>query len=154
MVNNTGVSYLTEKTLGARNRRLIFSLYFLTPFQNTDNIWYGVIYKKNISNRMVAAAKKAKYKSFLDKSLKDFGSYDFQNVKYFGKLIYSDDRDGFIKAFKEAEVDTIESQIVLVPKTNNFNNRLGNTVTWLFVSFGLVALVVLVIIMTLKIKTS
>src|SRR5699024_3377994 len=115
--------------------------------ENSDNVWYGVKYSKNLSNRISDDKKNTEYRSFIEKSEREFETYDFQNVKYFEKLGYSDDRDGFIEAIKEKNTNIKESeQIILVPKTDVFEDRLGNTFSWIFGSYGIGAFILLLMV--------
>ena len=149
---NASLPYVTARTSGRNNDNLNFYLYLACPFENTDNIWYGVEYSKNLSNRISDDKKDIEYRSFLEKSEKEFDTYDFQNVKYFEKLGYSDDRNGFIEAIKEGNPNVNESeQIILVPKSEVFEERLGNTFPWIFGSFGIGALVLLLMVVIPKI---
>ncbi len=151
VVNRATTSYTTAKTSGKKNNTLNYYLYLANPFENTDNVWYGVTYKKTLSNKLNKDKKDAAYKSFINKSLKEFDTYDFQNVMYFEKMGYSDERDGYFEAFKEINNINIEKQIVLIPKTSNFDGRLGNTFAWIFGSFGIGALIIFILIVILKI---
>ena len=149
---NATTSYATSKTSGKWNRRLNFNLYLANPFENTKNIWYGVTYKENLSNKLSNDKKNSVYKHFINKSLKDFDTYNFQNVAFFEKLFLSDDRNGFIEAIKRVNNNiNIEKQVVLIPKTGNFDKRQGNTFVWIFISFGIGTLIIFLMIATLKI---
>lgn len=149
---NTSLPYVTARTSGRNNDKLNYYLYLACPFENSENIWYGVEYSKNLSNRISDNKKNAEYRSFIEKSEREFDTYNFQNLKYFEKLGYSDDRDGFIEAIKERFPNVTESeQIILVPKTDIFEDRLGNTFSWIFGSFGIGALVLLLMVVIPKI---
>lgn len=149
---NTSLSYVTARTSGKNNDNLNFYLYLACPFENSDNVWYGVEYTKNLSNRISDNKKDKEYRNFLQKSEREFHTYDFQNAKYFEKLGYSDDRDGFIEAIKEKNPAINESeQIILVPKFDVFEERLGNTFPWIFGSFGIGAFILLLMILIPKI---
>lgn len=149
---NASLPYVTARTSGRNNDNLNFYLYLACPFENSDNVWYGVEYSKNLSNRISDDKKDTEYRSFLEKSEKEFDTYNFQNAKYFEKLGYSDDRDGFIEAIKEKNPNIKESeQIILVPKSDVFEQRLGNTFPWIFGSFGIGAFVLLLMVVIPKI---
>ena len=87
VAKNASLPYVTARTSGRNNDNLNFYLYVACPFENSDNVWYGVEYSKNLSNR-ISDDKKAiqMYRSFIEKSEREFETYDFQNVKYFEKL--------------------------------------------------------------------
>ena len=148
---NHSLPYVTARTSGKNNQDLIFYLYLSCPFGNTSDLWYGVKYNKRISNFMSDSSKDSEYRHFANRSERDFRKYDFHQVKYFEKLGYSDDRDGFLQAINQAGAQIKESdQIVLVPKTDNFEQRLGSF-PWIFGSFGIGALVLLLMVILPKI---
>jgi len=149
---NASLPYVTARTAGRNNESLYFYLYLACPFENSENVWYGVKYSKNLSNHVSDDKKNSEYRIFVEKSEREFDTYDFQKVKYFEKLGYSDDRDGFIEAIKEKNPNVKESeQIILIPKSDVFEERLGNTYPWIFGSFGIGALVVLLMVVIPKI---
>lgn len=153
IVNKKGrLPYATARTSGKNNDNLNFHLYLACPFENSNNVWYGVEYKMTLSNRLNVDRKNSEYISFLKKSEKEFETYDFQNVKYFEKLSYSDDRDGFIEAIKESypKISAAE-HIILIPKSEIFEARLGNTLAWIFGSYGIGAFIVLLMVIIPKI---
>lgn len=149
---NASLAYVTARTSGKNNDNLNFYLYLACPFENSENVWYGVEYSKNLSNRIIDYKKDSEYRIFLEKSEREFDTYDFQKVEYFENLGYSDDRDGFIEAIKERYPNVNESeQIILVPKSDAFEDRLGNTFPWIFGSFGIGAFVLLLMVVIPKI---
>lgn len=149
---DASLPYVTARAFGKNNEHLIFYLYFACPFENSDNIWYGVVYSKKLSNYISDDEKDAEYRNFIEKSESEFNTYNFQNVKYFEKLGYSDERDGFIEAIKNKDPNVSKSkQIILVPKTDVFNGNLENTFAWIFGSFGIGAFVLLLMVIIPKI---
>ncbi len=144
--------YATARTSGSRNDNLNYYLFFACPFVNVENVWYGVQFKENLSNRISDERKESKFKTFLFASDKEFKSYDFQDVKYFEKLGYSDERDGFINAIKKkhSEIES-SNQIILIPKRETFKDRLGSTFNYIFISFGIGALVIFLMVIIPKI---
>lgn len=152
VAKNASLPYITARTSGRNNNNLNFYIYVACPFENSHNVWYGVEYSKNLSNRISDDKKDSEYRSFVEKSEREFTAYDFQNVNYFEKLGYSDDRDGFIESIKKKNPYITESeQIILVPKTDVFEDRLGNTFPWIFGSFGIGAFVLLLMVVIPKI---
>lgn len=144
--------YLTARTSGRNNDNLNYYLYFSCPFKNTNNVWYGVEYKVNTSNRMSDFQKKAEFRRFFDRSEREFKSYNFQNANYFERLGYSDKRDGFLEAIKVNNQQISEAeQIILVPKADVFDQRLGNTFPWIFGSFGIGAFIIFLMVIIPKI---
>lgn len=152
---NKRLPYIAARTSGKNNDKLNFYLYLACSFENSDNVWYGVEYSKNVSNRINDEKKETEFTSFLEKSEREFETYDFQNVKYFQKLGYSDERDGFIEAIKEKNANIKESeQIILIPKSDIFEERLGNSFAWIFGSFGIGSFVLLLMVIIPKIDNN
>ncbi len=139
--------YVTARSSGRNNEDLDYYLYLACPFENSGNVWYGVEYRRNLSNRISDERKDSEYRSFIKESEREFGIYDFQKVRYFEKLGYSDHWDGFIEAIKKKHPSVNEEkQIILVPKSDIFENRLGNTFLWIFGSFGIGAIVLFLMV--------
>lgn len=149
---NRSLPYVTARTSGKNNDNLNYYLYLACPFEKYDNVWYGVEYNKSLSNHISGERKDSEYRNFIEKSEKEFDTLNFQKVKYFEKLGYSDDRDGFIEAIKESNPNVDKKrQVILVPKTDNFEQRLGNTFPWIFGSFGIGIFILLLMVTIPKI---
>lgn len=149
---SSSLPYATARTSGRNNENLYFYLYLASPFKNTTSIWYGVKYKKSVSNRENEQRKNSEYRSFLNKSERRFDTFNFQEVDYFEKLGYSDDRDGYLEAIKDENPNLkIDQQIILIPKNDVFENRNGNSFPWIFGSFGIGALILLTMVLIPKI---
>ena len=150
--HNSSLPYVTARTSGQNNDNLNFYLYLACPFEETSSVWYGVEYKKNLSNRINEQRKNSEYRTFLNKSEQKFKTYNFQDVEYFERLGYSDVRDGFIEAIKEKNANLNEKeQIILIPKNDVFKERLGSSFPWIFRSFGIGALALLLMVVIPKI---
>jgi len=147
------VSYATARTSGRNSENLSLYLYYASPFLNAENIWYGVKYQRRLSNRESKERKNAIYKSFSNISDKEYNNHNFNIANYFEKLSYSDDKDGFIEAVQIQNPNLEENDLViLMPKTESFNNRLGNSLSWAFGSFGIGAFVLLIMVLIPKIN--
>ena len=148
MDHNASLPYITGRTSGRNNESLTFYLYLACPFrQGNGTFWYGVEYSERISNYKSDEEKQQRYKTFLASSFQRFETYDFNNVKYFEKVPYSDERDGYLAAIQEKYADVNEeSLVILVPKNEEFHERLGNSFPWIFGSFGIGALVVFLMV--------
>lgn len=149
------VHYTTGRASGRNNEDLTFYLYLSCPFKKgKSTIWYGVEYSKRVSNYSNDEIKNDKYKRFLEKSSRDFEAYDFKNLNYFERLGYSDDQDGFLNAVKDAypEINTQEHHF-LIPKNDVFNDRLGNSFPWIFRSFGIGSIIIILMVIIPKIES-
>ena len=94
--NDKAGTFVTSRTTGKHNSNLDFELFLVCPFENTDiGIWYGVDYKKRISNGLSDADKEREYRQFIKESELDFLNKNLNIVGYFERLRASDDLDGF-----------------------------------------------------------
>ena len=149
---DASLPYVTSLVSGKYDDKLTFYLYLSCPFQHIENVWYGLDYQKQISNNISALEKEEAYQRFLGDSEEAFKSHLFQNALYFEKLVHSDDRDRFVRAIKDEQAQRIEeSQIILIPQLEAFDQRLGSTFFWIFASFGIGALILLIMIVVPKI---
>jgi len=147
--------YFTANGVGKHNERLNFKYYIVCPFNNSQTVWYGFKRQKTISSSLNDIEKTREYLHFSKDTKEEFDRLDFQQVSYFEKLVYSDDKDRFIDAIKEAFPEINEKeQIILIPKTDDFENRLGNQFPWIFGSFGIGAAIVFLMIMARPISRS
>ncbi len=146
--------YVTARTSGRNNESLTYYLYLACPFKNTNSVWYGVKYQKNLSNRLGEEQKNIEYENFIKKSEKKFSAYNFYKASYFEKLRNSDDKDGFVEALKSKNSDLKDKKLtILVPKEDVFEDRLGNSFPWIFISFGIGSFIILMMILIPKINT-
>ncbi|WP_298902212.1 rhomboid family intramembrane serine protease [uncultured Psychroserpens sp.] len=150
---NSSLPYITSRSSGRNNEDLNFYLYLACPFESTTTVWYGVEYNKKVNNRISDQKKDSEYRNFLTLSEDAFNTYNFQEVTYFEKLGYSDDRDGYLEAIEQKNPDFEKSEhIVLVPKKDRFEDRLGqHAFLWIFGSFGIGAFIVLILVLFPKI---
>jgi len=132
------VPYVTSRVSGRHNTDLDFELYLACPFKFTENIWYGVQYSKRTSNRGTKERKNIAYKTFINVSQRRFEKYNFRDIRYFEKLGYSDDSDGFLNAIKDNYPEKVrEDQIILIPKENAFEDRFRTSFSWILGSFAI-----------------
>lgn len=150
---NAALPHINTRTSGKNDNKLNFYLYLTCPFENAPNVWYGIDYQKKIPNNSTETFKEDEYKRFLNECDTAFAKYDVQNVTYFERLSYiSDDKNGFLKAIKKAKPLLNEkATIILSPQTSVFEERLGTTLPWLFKSFIIGMLVILLMVFIPKI---
>jgi rhomboid protease GluP len=146
------VPYVTSRVTGKHNEHLTYYLYMACPFKDSKSIWYGVKYQKGLSNNISDSEKESEYQHFVESSLKDFENYHFENVNYFQKEGYSDDKDGYLEAIKGENISglkkiNIKNQIILVPQKDKFEDRIDVAVPWIFISFGIGMFVILIMVL-------
>ena len=140
--------FQTSRSSGKQNEYLTFYLYLACPFEGVDDIWYGVEYKKTIRRQSDEENNRA-YQNFVNSSFRAFRHYNFNNVAYFEKLAYSDERDGFLNSIKEVHPNIKENaQTILVPKTSLFDKERGSSILWIFGTFGVTALIFLMMVLS------
>ncbi len=150
--HSAALPYPTARTSGRHNDNLTYTLFFACPFEGDQaNFWYGVEYKKGLSNNLDDAEKQKIYEAFIDTSLKSFQAYDFHAVSYFEKVGFSDERDGYLNAIKDEIPDIDESnQVILIPQSGDFETRTGTTFPWIFGSLGIGLLILLFMVIIPK----
>jgi rhomboid protease GluP len=143
---------VTSSVSGKYNEYINFYFYIASPFADVDNVWYGVKYTRKTSNRANEEKINMAYRRFQKSSFKQFKSYNFKDVNYFEILDYSRDKNGFIEAIKEKIPLVNEKEhIILIPKKNNFDERLSINIPWIFGSFLISSFVIFLMIIIPKI---
>ena len=150
---DTLATFATVRVSGRLNENLNFYLYITQPFeQDNAPIWHGVVYSKNLSNKISDDQKQLHFQSFRSYSARKYLEYDFQGVSYFEKLSYSDDRDGFIRAIQQDYPElNAEQQIFLVPRRESFADRQDGDMFWIFASYGIGLLILALMIFIPKV---
>lgn len=136
------------RTSGKYNQDLNFTIYLAFLFAppatpepanaTFPREWYGLKYRKQISNRLSGPEKEAEFLKFSDECLEDLRKKDFSRVTYFERLPNSDARDGYLKAIKSAA--PIPPGLVLTilePRHEPFAARNGKKLPWIFYTYGL-----------------
>ncbi len=146
VATKSGGVYTDFRTSGKYNQYLNFNIYFVTPILSdtsepigkTYKYWYGVKYRKQISNKIDADEKEKKYQAFYDQCIEKMNEYKFDSLDHFERRPTSDDRQNFIKAIEARTKERTEDHyIVLEPVQEKYENRNGNKLAWIFGSFGI-----------------
>ncbi len=112
--------------------------------------WLGVDYSKRISNRLDEKEKEERYKTFANESQQNFDQKDVNQFIYLDRVGHTDDGDGFKEAVKKCRKYSANNTSVFLAVNEPFENRLGNTLEWIFGAFTVGALVWLVMILIPK----
>ncbi len=115
--------------------------------------WYGKEYYKRISNRLEESEKEDKYQEFANESQIDFDNFNPAQFIYLDRIGNSGDREGLLEAAKKSRKFSKDYQTILLPINESFENRNGNKLTWVFGSFGIGAIIWLIMILMSKIDT-
>lgn len=149
-INRDGSAPLVmTKTSGKRNRDLDLFVYFACPFEpENSNVWYGLKFTKTVSNSLSEEEKEAELSAFMDMALIDFENWDFKgHATYFEKIPYSINKERYLEAITQNFPGTNPGvHMILVPHEEPFEARLGSTPKWMFLSFGIGALVILLLV--------
>lgn len=137
-----GASSTDVRASGKHNQYLNIHIYFACPIVKdtlsglpvTFKYWYGVSFKKQISNRLSPEEKESEYNAFYNECVVKMDKYAFPDVTYFERLPNTEDRDGFLKAVAARAKKDIGA-VILVPKHEAFENRSGNKLEWIFGSY-------------------
>lgn len=152
--NDKSGAFVTSRTTGRNNDKLNFELFFVCPFEDTNaGIWYGIDYKKSISNGLGDDQKQSEYRSFISESELAFSNKNLKPVGYFERLRPSDDLDGYLKAVKrKVPIANLDEQIILIPQHESIEARSEGFLKWVFYWFGIGSAILLIMILFRKIS--
>jgi membrane associated rhomboid family serine protease len=155
--SNIGVHPSFEVT-GKNNQDFNMHIYIVLPIlesaSDTSNssclAWLGVEYSKRISNRLEASEKENKYQAFAKQSQIDFDNKNLNQFVYLNRVGNTDDGDGFKEAVKKCPKYNSNNTSVFLGINEPFESRLGNTLNWIFGSFGIGTLIWFIMILIPK----
>jgi rhomboid protease GluP len=140
-----GTSSAEVRASGKHNQHLNIHIYFAHPIVKDIHsaispqplqfkYWYGVSFKKQISNRLSMEEKEREYDAFYSECINSMKEYAFNDLTYFERLPNTEDRDGFLKAVASRTYGDTDA-VILEPKHEPFENRNGNKLQWIFGSY-------------------
>jgi rhomboid protease GluP len=146
-----GVSYADVSTSGNYNQHLDIHMYFACPIikdkisarTNKLKYWYGVSFKKTISNRLEVDEKEKRYNEFYRECVGNMQRYPFNQLAYFERLPNSKGRDGYLNAVKNSTKEDVGDIVILESRQEPFEKRNGNMFLWIFGSYGIGLAVIL-----------
>lgn len=150
----------TAEVSGKYNRDLTFRMYLLYPlYENgADTIhtqveaWYGIKYSKTISNNLPDERKTQEWENFYETTREDVQKRDLQQFVYLDRVPPSDDLKGYKEALPRSTALKAEDISILTPVNEPFAARSGNKFAWIFGSFGIGAVVWLIMILIPKLQ--
>lgn len=145
------ISYFTNiSTSGRYNQYLDFSIYFVFPVDaenvksdtvvySTDcKLWFGTIFKKEISNRISNEEKEVIFNEFFKECSDAAHKYNQQNINYFERLPTSKDRSSFLEAIHRVAEDQDDDQLIILRSASEPYSQInGHKLAWIFGSFGI-----------------
>jgi rhomboid protease GluP len=142
-LTSSGSSSADVRASGKHNQYLDIHIFFVCPIvkdsvhhePKTLKYWYGVSFKKQISNRLSSGEKEKEYNDFYTNCIEEMNHYAFHDLTYFERLPNTEDRDGYLKAVANITKDTEKSAVILEAKHVPFEKRSGNKFAWIFGSY-------------------
>jgi rhomboid protease GluP len=123
-----------------RTKRAVRNNYgqFLTDNLPRPKAWCCFKYSKQISNSKTSDEKEEEYHSFYDLSKNEFEHTYMYDFTYFERVGYNDEFLGYQKAIRKTNLVT-DSAIrnILEPRYNNYLDRNGNKLGWIFGSLAI-----------------
>lgn len=149
-----GLLYTDYSLSGKYSEHLNVDFYFVIPiFSNNNNqsevsnYWFGKKYHKQISDRKSDDVKDSLINVFYKASIKKLNKLNFNYSTYFERIPKSDDRNNYLKAISKTKPSKdLNNFIILVPKTKYYEDRNGNKFGWIFKSFGIGLLIILLLL--------
>lgn len=135
-----GIGTERAELSGRYNQYLDFKLYALAPTcaeGPTPRAWVAFTYRGSVDSRASTPVKRAKEQALVQRANKEFDAYDFGKVQYFEALGRTSDRRIYEKLLSERHVAQTTPPIILVPHTEAFASRSGDTLAWAIRAFGI-----------------
>jgi hypothetical protein len=139
---------------GRHDEKLSYSIFATMPlYENASdtiskkcNYWLGKKYSKSISNRLSDGEKREKYVAFAGEIQREFDTTKFEKFVYLERLLYTDDLESFNASVDKNKFLSSDQPIVFVVHQTAFEKRNGETLPWIFTSFGIGALVIFILL--------
>lgn len=152
--------YKTSRVSGKHSQHFNFELYIAIPMFNTAKdtngfackYWIGEYYSEQISNSLSPDEKSRLADAFLKESERQFRTTNFSNFTYLEKLRKSDELEGYEAAISRGFYSDSKDVIVFVRHQETFESRLGTTFEWIFYSWAIGSLVVILIFLFVKLN--
>ncbi|MBK0403526.1 rhomboid family intramembrane serine protease [Adhaeribacter sp. BT258] len=139
-----GTSHADFRTSGKYNQHLDITIYFACPIitdtlsKSFPKYWYGVNYRKQISNKLTSTEKDTIYKRFYEECLRKMNAYDFHAQEFLKRTPNSDDLDSYLKAIQNRfNITKTADFSILEPQKGTFAQRNGNKFVWIFYSYAI-----------------
>ncbi|MFM7022668.1 MAG: rhomboid family intramembrane serine protease [Flavobacteriales bacterium] len=140
------------RTSGKHNQTLSFTTYYCFAFSSEKfqyenaKCWYTIKFSKNVSNNLEDNEKETAYEQFKAECDSNIKYHNFHELAYFERVPDSDDKDFYIESIKDLTKKSGEDVILLRPVNEDFNERNGNKMEGIFISYALGILVLVLII--------
>ncbi len=139
-----GSSHADFRSSGKYNQHLDIKVYFVCPIAKDSllaerdkfRFWYGVSFKKQISNRLSPQVKEREYRVFFEECLKKMNAFDFHNLSYFERIPNTRDRDNYLQAVR-MRLEDAEGVAIFEPRHGSFEDRNGSKAFWIPGSYAI-----------------
>ena len=121
------------------DHELITNLYCVSPFEDVNEIWFGVHYFQSPKRKKSEEKNQQLIREFLIQKEKDYELKITQTPTYFEQIRYSDKYDGFKTAINK--VEKVSKPIVLEANFEPFEDRFNGSKYWEFYIFGIGSLI-------------
>jgi rhomboid protease GluP len=141
-------SHFSQNVSGKNNSSLNFNYSYVFPvldskieYENKiSNVWFLKSFTKQINNRLSDAEKEIKYNAFQEQCIHEILNINFNSIKYFERVPKSKKQKLALRAIGSKvpivlDRDDVNFPIIIEPVTDDFEDRIGNKLAWLFVSF-------------------
>lgn len=148
-----GGVHVDSRVSGKHNEDLNITAYFVIPIlrDTTEQIvrqpryWYGVRLSATINNHMSENKKERQFHRLFDMWTRQMEHYDYYALDHFERTPTSTDKQLFITAIPGAfDQGTEADYVILQPVRTSYEERNGNTLLWVFLSFLIGSVVMLV----------
>ncbi|EKO15536.1 rhomboid family intramembrane serine protease [Leptospira kirschneri] len=138
---------------GKYNENLNLELFIGIPFlpeaksfnEKEYKYWYGVKFKKQISNKLNDEEKEKLYTDFYEESMAIMEQYDYHSLDHFERTPTFDDKKYFLQAIESSiKRKPDESYIILEPIPEKFESKNEGKLPWFFGTFGIGFLILLI----------
>jgi rhomboid protease GluP len=139
------VFHSTATVSGKYNANLHYQIYIVVPIyekqedtaQGECSNWLGLVYKKQISNKISDSEKEGLFNAFATESEANYEATDLQQFSYLERMGNTDEHEDFDDAIRKSELIKREEPEVFVASHGAFENRAGNKPWSILKSFGI-----------------
>lgn len=155
-VDSAGAIFHPAVHVTGKNRTTLeFDVYALMPIchqrdtgSSAPRVWITGKFHESHRASLPRSEQETKLAEFVRRSSASFRRRDTNAFLYFARLGYNSDRKGFEAALRSSGFDVdASSAIVLVPHTDRYQDRTGNSLQWTFISFGAATVVWLIAVL-------
>jgi len=128
---------------GRYNENFNMAVYLACPIEDYSdtrgsNVWLGTVYNGQISGHLSDDEREAQFHDFFNSSLAAYKNLDLKRFSYLEKLGLSDNSREFEAAAKRSKLYRSGiPNVILKAHAENFNDRNGDKLAWVFGSFGI-----------------